>query len=84
MVYVEVVVIEATVRLNQPKMIGVPIKYIDESPIHIWLLANVGVHARFRDQVDESYPWHVDHEHGYLLYHFARGKDATAFALRWE
>ena len=72
--------IAATVRLDHPKQRN---RWIDESPINIWLLANVGVHARFRDQVDNDRPWHVDHERGYLEYHFAREQDATLFALRW-
>ena len=80
MVYVEVVVIEATVRLNHPKQRN---RWVDESPINVWLINNVGTYARFRDQVDESHPWHVDHQHGYLEYSFARGRDATAFSLRW-
>ena len=58
--------------------------WIDESPINVWLLANVGKHARFRDSVTEEQPWHVDHERDYLVYHFAREQDATMFALRWS
>lgn len=72
--------ITATIRLHHPKERN---RWINESPINVWLLANVGVHARFRDQVDNDRPWHVDHERDYLEYHFARGKDATAFVLRW-
>lgn len=72
--------IVARVRLYHPKQRN---RWIDESPINVWLLANVGVHAQFRDLVDQSRPWHVDHEQDYLEYHFAREQDATAFALRW-
>ncbi len=72
--------IVATVKLTHP--VGRN-KWIDESPINIWLLANVGVHARYRDLVDENRPWHVDHERDYLMYHFAREEDATLFALKW-
>lgn len=73
--------IVASVKLMHPPTRN---KWIDESPINIWLLANVGVHARFRDLVDESRPWHVDHERDYLVYHFAREQDATAFALKFS
>lgn len=72
--------IAATVKLTEPANLN---KFIDESPINVWLLANVGVHARFKDLVDEDRPWHVEHGYRYLLYHFAREQDATAFALRW-
>jgi hypothetical protein len=70
----------ATVKLTHPSEHN---RWIDESPINIWLLANVGVHARYRDLVDEDRPWHVDHERDYLVYHFARENDATLFALKW-
>lgn len=73
--------IQAKVRLMHPKKRN---RWVDESPINIWLLANVGTHARFRDSVTEQQPWHVDHEHDYLEYHFAREQDAVAFALRWQ
>ena len=73
--------IQARVRLYHPEQRN---KWIDESPINVWLLANVGRHARFRDSVSEQQPWHVDHEYGYLEYHFARELDAVAFALRWQ
>lgn len=72
--------IAATVKLTEPANLN---KFIDEGPINVWLLANVGVHARFKDLVDEDRPWHVEHGYRYLLYHFAREQDATAFALRW-
>lgn len=72
--------ITASVKLYHPPYRN---QWIDESPINVWLLANVGVHARYRDLVDESRPWHVDHERDYLVYHFAREHDATMFALKW-
>ena len=72
--------IVASVRLFHPKK---PNRWIDESPINVWLLSNVGVYAQFRDLVDESRPWHVDHERDYLEYHFAREQDAVMFKLRW-
>jgi len=72
--------IVASIKLMHPSQRN---RWIDESPINIWLLANVGVHARYRDLVDEDRPWHVDHERDSLVYHFAREQDATAFALRW-
>lgn len=73
--------IEARVKLEHPKVKNT---WIDESPINVWLLANVGIHARFRDHVDEARPWHVDHYEDYLEYHFAREKDAVLFALKWK
>lgn len=73
--------IAATVRLKHP----VPgWKFVDESPINVWLLANVGTHARFRDSVTEQHPWHVGHFLGFVEYSFAREQDATMFALRWS
>ena len=72
--------IAASVKLNHPLEEN---RWIDESPINVWLLNNVGSHARFRDSVTEEYPWHVDHERDYLVYHFAREKDAVMFSLRW-
>lgn len=72
--------ISASVKLYHPQQRN---RWIDESPINVWLLANVGVHARFRDSVTEQQPWHVDHYTDYLEYHFAREQDATMFALRW-
>lgn len=72
--------IQASVKLYHPKE---PNRWIDESPINVWLLVNVGTHAKFRDHVTEVRPWHVDHERDYLEYHFAREQDATMFALRW-
>jgi len=81
--------INASVQLNHPKQRNrwideIFVYRIDESPINRWLLANVGVHAEFRDLVDESRPWHVDHERDYLKYHFAREQDAMMFALKWK
>lgn len=72
--------IAATVRLIEPKD---EYKFINESPINAWLLANVGVHARFRDLVDDDRPWHVEHGNRYIVYYFAREQDAVMFALRW-
>lgn len=73
--------IAASVRLYHPLQ---PNKWVDESPINRWLVDNVGVYARFRDCVDELRPWSVDHEHDYLVYHFARENDAIMFALKWK
>lgn len=72
--------IQASVRLNHPPFRN---RWIDESPINVWLLSNVGTHAKFRDQVSEEHPWHVDHNFGYLEYHFARKEDAVLFTLTW-
>ena len=72
--------IVARVRLNHPP---VPNRWVDESPINRWLIDNVGTNARFRDLVDESRPWHVEHEHDYLVYSFAREHDAVMFALKF-
>jgi hypothetical protein len=74
-------VIVASVRLKEPEN---QFKFIDEGPINVWLLANVGVHARFKDLVDEERPWHVEHNFREIVYHFAREQDATLFALRWS
>ena len=73
--------IEATVRLKHPKPGW---KFVDESPINIWLLANVGFCAEFRDAVTEQHPWHVSHFLAYLEYSFAREQDATIFALKFS
>ena len=73
--------IVSSVKLYHPKEKN---KWIDESPINGWLVGNVGKYARFRDCVDEDRPWSVDHEHDYLVYHFAREKDALMFALMWS
>lgn len=73
--------ISASVRLYHPSQHN---RWIDESPINVWLINHVGQHARFRDLVDESRPWHVDHERDYLEYHFAREQDAVVFALKWK
>jgi len=72
--------IAASVKLKEPEN---QFKFINEGPINVWLLANVGVHARFKDLVDEDRPWHVEHGNRYIVYHFAREKDATMFTLRW-
>ena len=73
--------ITSSIKLYHPPFRN---QWIDESPINVWLLANVGVHAKFRDHVDEDRPWHVDHEQDHLVYHFAREKDAVMFALKWQ
>ena len=72
--------IQASVKLYHPQQRN---RWIDESPINVWLLSNVGVHARFRDNVTEQQPWHVDHYTDYLEYHFARERDAVMFKLKW-
>ena len=59
-------------------------KFLDISPIHEWLLSNVGENARFRDLVDEERPWHTEHYFGYIVFSFAREHDATMFSLRWS
>jgi hypothetical protein len=73
--------ITASVRLKEPINQN---KFINESPINIWLLANVGVHAKFKDLVDEERPWHVEHNFREIVYHFAREQDAVMFSLRWS
>jgi hypothetical protein len=73
--------ISASVKLYHPQQVN---RWIDESPINVWLLANVGNHAKFRDLVDQDRPWHVDHKRDYLVYSFAREQDAVWFALRWS
>lgn len=73
--------IQASVRLYHPKQRN---RWVDESPINQWLLANVGHHARSGEGVTELYPWSVEHHRDYLLYHFACEQDATAFVLKWR
>ncbi len=73
--------IVASVRLKEPEN---QFKFIDEGPINAWLLDNVGVHARFKDLVDEDRPWNVEHNFREIVYHFAREQDAVLFALRWS
>lgn len=73
--------IMASVKLYHQRQAN---KWVDESPINVWLINYVGMHARFRDCVDENRPWTVDHERDYLVYHFAREEDAVLFALRWS
>lgn len=73
--------IVATVRLTQPQTKN---KWIDESPINEWLNSHVGSYAKFRDLVDESRPWHVEHTAKELIYSFSCEKDAIMFALRWR
>ena len=73
--------IVASVKLNQPQTKN---RWIDESPINVWLLANVGVHSKYREHVNEVRPWHVEHTAKELIYSFAREKDAMMFALRWS
>lgn len=72
--------IQASVRLKQPQTKN---KWIDESPINGWLNEHVGSYARYRDLVDETRPWSVEHTATELIYSFAREQDAVAFALRW-
>lgn len=72
--------IAASVTLKEPINHN---KFIDESPINVWLLANVGAHSKTRDNVTEERPWHVDHKFRELVYSFAREQDAVMFALRW-
>ena len=72
--------IVATVKLKQPQTKN---RWIDESPINGWLNEQVGSHARYRDLVDETRPWHVEHTATHLIYSFAREKDAMMFTLRW-
>lgn len=74
--------IQATVKLDQPQPLN-SFRFIDESSINIWLLANVGTCAKFRDLVTEEHPWHVDHRYNYLVYSFAREQDALMFALKF-
>ena len=73
--------IVASVRLKESEIL---FKFIDEGPINVWLLANVGVQARFKDLVDEERPWNVEHKFQDIVYHFAREQDAVLFALRWS
>lgn len=73
--------IMATVRLRQPLIKN---KWIDESPINGWLNEKVGPCARYRDLVDETRPWHVEHTFKEIIYSFARENDAMLFALRWS
>ncbi len=73
--------IAAKVKLTQPPILDN--RWIDESPINVWLIRNVGTNSRFIEQVDESRPWHVEHTITYLEYSFARDKDAVLFALKW-
>ena len=72
--------ISASIKLHHPKQIN---RWIDESPINVWLLANVGHHARVGESVTELHPWRVEHHREYLVYHFAREQDAVLFALKW-
>lgn len=71
----------SSVRLNEPAN---PYKFIDESSINEWLLANVGPHAPTMDTVSEERPWRVEHHFRYIVYHFARESDAMMFSLRWQ
>lgn len=73
--------IMASVKLTQPQTKN---KWIDESPINGWLNEKVGAYARYRDLVDDTRPWHVEHTANELIYSFAREKDALMFALRWN
>jgi hypothetical protein len=73
--------ISATVVLT-PRREGIRY-YIDESPINLWLIKNVGANARYKDLIGEDRPWHVSHMWNGLEYSFHREEDATLFALRW-
>lgn len=73
--------IQASVRLNHPPF---RFKWIDESPINEWLVANVGIGESFRNHKVKQHPWYVEHREGYLLYHFVRKEDAVMFSLRWS
>jgi hypothetical protein len=70
----------ASVKLYHPPYRN---QWIDESPINVWLLANVGQHAKLGEGVTQLYPWKVEHHRDYLVYHFAREQDATMFALKF-
>lgn len=72
--------IKASVRLKHPPFKN---RWIDESPINIWLLANVGHHSAFKNAVHIHRPWYVEHLSEELVYHFAREEDAMMFSLRW-
>ena len=76
--------IMASVKLYHPKVTSREVKFIDLSSIHEWLLVHVGVHAEFRDQVDETFPWHEAHRFNYVEFSFAREQDAIMFTLRWQ
>lgn len=73
--------IAASVRLYHPPQRN---RWIDESPINVWLLANVGHHSRVGEGVTQLYPWSVEHHQDYLVYHFSREQDAVMFKLRWS
>ena len=73
--------IQASVRLNHPPF---PNRWIDESPINEWLVANVGTGESFRNRRVKQHPWYVEHCNGYLEYYFVRKEDAVMFSLRWS
>jgi hypothetical protein len=73
--------IAARIVLRQPNKRN---RWIDESPINAWMVDNVGTYAKFRDLVDESRPWHVEHTAKELIYSFAREQDAIMFALKFS
>ena len=76
--------IVASIILRHPNAsVGLDGMFIDTGPINAWLLENVGSNAPFRDSVDEERPWHTEHHFGYMVFNFARERDATMFALRW-
>lgn len=61
-------------------------RWIDESPINQWLIANVGMCAKQRcldEMLSPSQPWAVEHYPSRLAYHFYNERDAIMFALRW-
>ena len=75
----------ASVKLYHPNATTAPgAKFIDLSSIHEWLFENVGVHAEFRDYVDETFPWHEANRFSYVEFSFAREQDAIMFSLRWS
>lgn len=81
MVSIEMAMIKASVRLNHPPF---RFKWIDESPINEWLVANVGIGESFRNHKVKPRPWYVEHCEGYLVYYFIREEDAVMFSLRWQ
>lgn len=73
--------IKASVKLNHPPFRN---QWIDESPINVWLVANIGTGESFRNRRVKEHLWYVEHEKDCLIYHFARKEDAVMFALRWS
>lgn len=73
--------IAASVRLYHPHQRN---RWIDESPINVWLLTNVGTGESFRNRRVKQHPWYVEHCENYLEYYFIRKEDAVMFSLRWS